>query len=194
MMVERGVPIDHVTIWRWVQHYAPMLNQQLRRELRRPNRSWRGHETYVKVAGNGAYLYRAVDSAGDTIDFLLSPKRVLAAANSPVTVRDRRDPAASDSRGWTPCNRQLPEAVRNQHHAHEADHLAMGMSLIASTRGVGLLPAYAQNFLPSSVTSRPLKGDTPTVDLVLGYKKSNQSPIPKLLLSRLDELVARASK
>jgi LysR family hca operon transcriptional activator len=77
--------------------------------------------------------------------------------------------------------------------AHEADHLAMGMSLIASTGGVGLLPAYAQNFLPSSVTSRPLKGDTPTVDLVFGYKRSNQSPILKLLLSRLDELVARAS-
>ncbi len=78
--------------------------------------------------------------------------------------------------------------------AHEADHLAMGMSLIASTRGVLLLPAYAQSFLPSSVTSRPLKGDTPTIDLVLGYRKSNQSPILKLLLSRLDELVARVSK
>ena len=77
--------------------------------------------------------------------------------------------------------------------AHEADHVTMGISLIMSTRGVGLLPAYAQNFLPASVTSRPLKGDTPTVDLVLGYKKSNQSPILKLLLSRLDELVARAS-
>ncbi len=77
---------------------------------------------------------------------------------------------------------------------HEADHLAMGMSLIASTRGVGLLPAYAQNFLPRSVTSRPLKGDTPTIDLVFGYKKSNQSPILKLLLSKLDELVARVSK
>jgi LysR family transcriptional regulator, hca operon transcriptional activator len=78
--------------------------------------------------------------------------------------------------------------------AHEADHVTMGMSLIASTGGVGLLPAYAQNFLPSSVTSRPLKGDAPTVDLVLGYRKSNQSPILKLLLSRLDELVARVSK
>jgi LysR family transcriptional regulator, hca operon transcriptional activator len=76
---------------------------------------------------------------------------------------------------------------------HQADHLSMGMSLIASTGGVGLLPAYAQNFLPSSVTSRPLKGVPPTIDLVLGYKKSNQSPILKLLLSRLDELVARAS-
>jgi LysR family transcriptional regulator, hca operon transcriptional activator len=78
--------------------------------------------------------------------------------------------------------------------AHEADHVTMGLSLIVSTGGVGLLPAYAQNFLPSSVTSRPLKGNTPTVELVLGYKKSNESPILKLLLSRLDELVARASR
>jgi LysR family hca operon transcriptional activator len=78
--------------------------------------------------------------------------------------------------------------------AHEVDHVTMGISLIISTRGVGLLPAYALNFLPSSVTSRPLKGATPTVDLVLGYRKSNQSPILKLLLSRLDELVARVSK
>jgi LysR family hca operon transcriptional activator len=88
----------------------------------------------------------------------------------------------------------LKRSGTNIRPAHEADHLAMGISLIASTRGVGLLPAYAQNFLPSSVTSRPLKGDTPTIELVLGYKKSNQSPILKLLLSRLDELVARASK
>ena len=78
--------------------------------------------------------------------------------------------------------------------AHEADHLAMAMSLIASTGGVGLLPAYAQSFLPRSVTSRPLQGQTPTVDLVLGYNKANQSPLLKLLLSRLDELVARVSK
>jgi LysR family hca operon transcriptional activator len=77
--------------------------------------------------------------------------------------------------------------------AHEVDHVVMGVSLIASTGGVGLLPAYAQNFLYSSITSRPLKGDAPTVELVLGYKKSNQSPILKLLLSRSDELVARAS-
>jgi LysR family hca operon transcriptional activator len=77
--------------------------------------------------------------------------------------------------------------------AHEADNVTMGMSLIMSTRGVGLLPAYTQNFLPSSVTSRPLTGDPPTVDLVFGYKKSNRSPILKLLLSRLDELIARAS-
>ena len=88
----------------------------------------------------------------------------------------------------------LKRAGINVTPAHEADHLAMGISLIASTRGLGLLPAYAQNFLPRSVTSRPLQGDPPTVDLVLGYNKANQSPLLKLLLSRLDELVARVSK
>src|SRR3982751_3456633 len=80
MMAERGLSIDHVTIWRWVQRYAPVLNQRIRRELRRPNRSWRVDETYVKVAGNWTYLYRAVDSTGETIDFMLSPKRDLIAA------------------------------------------------------------------------------------------------------------------
>ena len=77
---------------------------------------------------------------------------------------------------------------------HAMDNVVMGMTLIASTGGLGILPAYAHDFLTPSVTSRPLKGDTPTVDLVLGYKKSNKSPILKLLLSRLDELVARVSK
>src|SRR6478609_10455960 len=73
-MAGRGLSVDHVTIWRWVQRYAPVLNQRIRRELRRPNRSWRVDETYVKVGGDWAYLYRAVDSAGETIEFMLSPR------------------------------------------------------------------------------------------------------------------------
>ena len=77
---------------------------------------------------------------------------------------------------------------------HEVDHLAMAMSLVASTRGVALLPAYAQKMLPSSVISRPLRGDIPTIDLVVGYSKTNTSPILKLFLSRLDDLIARVSK
>ena len=80
MMAERGLPVDHVTIWRWVQHYAPLLNQRVRRELRRPNGSWRVDETYIKDAGKWTYLYRAVDSGGDTIDFMVSPNRDLMAA------------------------------------------------------------------------------------------------------------------
>jgi transposase-like protein len=79
-MAERNLSVDHVTIWRWVQRYAPILNQRIRREMHRPNRSWRVDETYIKVAGIWAYLYRAVDSAGETIEFMLSPKRDLIAA------------------------------------------------------------------------------------------------------------------
>ena len=77
---------------------------------------------------------------------------------------------------------------------HEADHLAMAMSLVASTRGVALLPAYARNLLPSSLISRPLRGDVPTIELVVGYSKMNTSPILKLFVSRIDDLIARVSK
>jgi IS6 family transposase len=80
MMAERGMAIDHSTIARWVLYYAPILNERIRREMRRPNRSWRVDETYVRVAGKWTYLYRAIDSAGETIDFLLSPNRDLIAA------------------------------------------------------------------------------------------------------------------
>jgi LysR family hca operon transcriptional activator len=78
--------------------------------------------------------------------------------------------------------------------AHRVDNLAMAMSMIASTGGVALLPAYAKNFLPRSVISRPLKGKAPTIDLVIGYHKANTSPTLKRFLSRTDELVARISK
>jgi LysR family transcriptional regulator, hca operon transcriptional activator len=78
--------------------------------------------------------------------------------------------------------------------AHEADNLAAGMSLIASTRGIGLLPIYAKNFLPWSVVNRPLEGVAPTIDLVIGYSNANASPLLKLFLSRADELIARVSQ
>ena len=99
MMAERGLSVDHVTIWRWVQRYAPILNQRIRRELRRPNRSWRVDETYVRVAGNWAYLYRAVDSAGETIEFMLSPKRDLTRGEAvPASgIVRRRDPRRGSS-------------------------------------------------------------------------------------------------
>ena len=73
---------------------------------------------------------------------------------------------------------------------HRVDNLAMAMSFIASTRGVALVPEYARNFLPWAVTSRPLRDEAPTIDLVVGYSKSNTSPILKLFLSRLQELRA----
>ena len=80
IMVERNLSVDHVTIWRWVQRYAPELNRRCRTELRNTNGSWRVDETYCRVAGSWTYLYRAVDSTGATIDFLLSAKRDAVAA------------------------------------------------------------------------------------------------------------------
>ena len=79
-MAERNLHVDHVTIWRWVQRYAPELNRRCRQELRPTNGSWRVDETYLRVAGKWTYLYRAVDSTGATIDFLLSARRDASAA------------------------------------------------------------------------------------------------------------------
>jgi LysR family hca operon transcriptional activator len=73
---------------------------------------------------------------------------------------------------------------------HGVDNLAMAISLVASTRGLALMPAYAKNLLPWSVVSRPLEGEAPTIDLAIGYSKANSSAILKLFLSRLGELRA----
>ncbi|TWB12794.1 LysR family hca operon transcriptional activator [Nitrospirillum amazonense] len=72
--------------------------------------------------------------------------------------------------------------------AHRVHNLTMAMSLIASTRGVALLPAYAENFLPWSVTSRPLAGEPPRIDLVVGYSRTNSSPMLARFLSRVEQL------
>jgi LysR family hca operon transcriptional activator len=71
--------------------------------------------------------------------------------------------------------------------------MAMAMSLVSSTRGLALMPAYAKNLLPWSVVSRPLEGEAPTIDVAVGYSKANTSPILKLFLSRVDALVQRVS-
>jgi LysR family hca operon transcriptional activator len=75
----------------------------------------------------------------------------------------------------------------------EIDNFAMAISLVASTRGVALMPASAENFLTRSVVVRPLKGETPTIDLVIGYHKANTSPILKTFLSKIDDLTTRRS-
>lgn len=80
MMLERGLSIDHTTIYRWVQHYAPQLEQRCRPHLKATTDSWRVDETYVKIKGTWMYLYRAVDSEGATLEFLLSATRDAEAA------------------------------------------------------------------------------------------------------------------
>jgi transposase-like protein len=80
MMLERGVVVDHTTVYRWVQHYAPELDKRCRPLLRSTNDSYRVDETYIRVKGQWKYLYRAVDSEGNTLDFLLRAKRDKRAA------------------------------------------------------------------------------------------------------------------
>ena len=75
MMEERGVEVDHSTLNRWVIKYIPLLEKQFRARKRPVGSSWRMDETYVKVKGTWKYLYRAVDKAGATVDFLLTAKR-----------------------------------------------------------------------------------------------------------------------
>jgi transposase, IS6 family len=75
MMAERGLSISHTTILRWVQQYSPIINKRIRKHLNPTNDSWRVDETYIKIKGQWAYLYRAVDSEGATIDFWISEKR-----------------------------------------------------------------------------------------------------------------------
>jgi LysR family hca operon transcriptional activator len=74
---------------------------------------------------------------------------------------------------------------------HEAENLAMAISLVASTGGVTLLPLLAANLFPPSIVRRPLRGEAPTIDLVIGYNKANTSPLLKSFLSRVDDLIDR---
>jgi transposase-like protein len=75
LMLERGVEVDHTTIYRWVQHYGLEIDRRCRPHLRPTNDSWRVDETYILVKGAWKYLYRAVDSEGHTLDFLFTAKR-----------------------------------------------------------------------------------------------------------------------
>ncbi len=82
LLAERGINVDHSTIWRWVQRYAPELAQRQRAHLKPTNKSWRVDETYVRVKGEWCYLYRAVDSEGATVEFFLSGFRDKESAQS----------------------------------------------------------------------------------------------------------------
>jgi transposase-like protein len=82
MMAERGLSIAHTTIVRWVHYYAPEFERRWNRFAQSAGASWRVDETYVKVSGKWVYLYRAVDRAGNTVDFRLSPRRDVAATKA----------------------------------------------------------------------------------------------------------------
>ena len=82
MMAERGLMVDHTTVWRWCQKYGPVIYHRLRGKLKYTTTTWHMDETYVRIAGRWVYLFRAVDSHGDTVDFYLSETRDRGAAKT----------------------------------------------------------------------------------------------------------------
>jgi len=80
MMAERGIYVDHSTVNRWVRHFSPVLLKHFKHRKRAVTARWHMDETYVKVRGTWMYLYRAIDSVGDTVDFWFSEHRDLPAA------------------------------------------------------------------------------------------------------------------
>jgi transposase, IS6 family len=82
LMAERGLTVDHTTIWRWIQRYGPELHRRLRGHVKLKSTTWHMDETFVRIAGRWLYLFRAVDSQGQTVDFYLSETRDREAAKS----------------------------------------------------------------------------------------------------------------
>ncbi|MGC1968108.1 MAG: IS6 family transposase, partial [Candidatus Acidiferrales bacterium] len=162
-MGERGVLVDHSTIYRWVQRYAPEMEKRLRWQWRRPqSTSWRIDETYVKVRGKWAYLYRALDKYGNTIDFYLSPtrnagtaKRLLGKAlnglkewEKPAIINTDKAPtygvAISELKAEGKCpEKTVHRQVKYLNNVIEADHGKLNQ-LIRPVRGFKTLKtAYA---------------------------------------------------
>jgi IS6 family transposase len=142
LLSERGISVDHVTLWRWVQRYAPELEKRLRKRLKATSDSWRVDETYVRVKGPWRYLYRTMDSSGATLDFLLSAKQDAEAAKRflskalgrqnhptprvihtdghgayPPAVAQLKDEGALDETGRHRVGRYLNNLVEQDHRA-----------------------------------------------------------------------------
>ena len=121
LLAERGITVDHVTIYRWVQRFAPEFIEAARPCRHAPGDRWFVDETYVKVAGEWAYLYRAVDQRGQVIDVLLSMRRDLAAARRFFTqaLRAGTTPAEITTDRAPACPRVLDELIPSALHTTE---------------------------------------------------------------------------
>ncbi|HBD7060400.1 TPA: IS6 family transposase [Legionella pneumophila] len=161
MMTERGMPIDHTTIYRWVQHYAPELKKRVEWYQRRYASRWHLDETYIKIRGEWKYLYRAIDECGNTIDFYLSHRRNAKSAKlflkkmlkknkdyCPSTINTDKNPSYNQAISELKRDGVIPEDVKHRQVKYrnnrlEADHGKL-KRLIHPVRGFqSMKTAYA---------------------------------------------------
>ncbi len=111
MLAGRGVSVAHTTVMRWVQHYVPVFEKRWMKYARPTGSSWRVDETYIRVKGKWTYLYRAVDKQGQTVDFLLSEKRDMAAAKRFFikAIKNNESPAKITLDGYEASHRAVSE-------------------------------------------------------------------------------------
>jgi transposase, IS6 family len=148
MMLERGLQVDHTTIYRWVQEYAPQLEKRCRPHLKACNDSWKVDETYIKIKKVWTYLYRAVDSEGNTLEFLLSPTRDAEAAKHFFLK------ALHSSPGLAPQSHPFEEqvtllatattSVTSAPRVINVDKNAAYPKAIAELKAAGMLPQYVE--------------------------------------------------
>ncbi len=172
MMRERGLHVDHTTIYRWVQHYAPELDKRSRPHLKACNDSWRVDETYIKVKKGWMYLYRAIDSEGNTLEFLLSPTRDAEAAKRffvkalhstagsasracPTDEKEAQTPRSTEpaagSAGITPTPLPLRTAPRLVPRVINVDKNAAYPKAMADLKASGALPESVELTSASSI-------------------------------------------
>ena len=203
-MGERGVLVDHSTIYRWVQRYAPEMEKRLRWQWRTPrSTSWRVDETYVKVRGQWAYLYRAVDKHGNTIDFYLSPTRNTAAAKrflgkalnglkvweTPTVINTDKAPTYAAALAELKKEGKCPEEtlhrqVKYLNNVIEADHGKL-KQLIRPVRGFKVMRALRKGQASAFNITRDIRGEARIVERAFGLGASALAEAVQYVRERL---------
>jgi transposase-like protein len=182
MVNERGLEVDHTTIFRWVQEYSPEIDKRCRPHLKLTNDSWRVDETYILVKGKQKYLYRAVDSQGNTLDFLLTAKRDAKAAKrffrktlkaihtqTPRVITVDKNPAYPKAIKELKAAKKLPEIVKLRQSKYlnnivEQDH-----------RGIKRLVKPGMGFGSFNTARRTIRG----YEIMNMIRKGQVSGVPK---------------
>jgi transposase, IS6 family len=150
MMLERGLSVDHTTVYRWVQRYAPELDKRCRSYLKACNDSWKVDETYIKVKKVWVYLYRAVDSAGNTLEFLLSPTRDAEAATRffckalHATADSTRQARPGEEQGAQIPAPTAPTPILLTPRVINVDKNAAYPKAVADLKAAGVLPEHVE--------------------------------------------------